>query len=500
MEIIVASEARAAEVVRGLQAKVDESQARIEEHQEHIDENVVEIGKAKQRREMLMEQAKKATKDRAKMIRNQSVNVDNLIKRYEKHNVELRGLQDREKASQKTMTADVQAAELDLESERKLLQQATDVVKASQSQETTAQKRWRDYKDHLDHSVQDLAMLIESMSLIGRDGDVIEPIAEIVRGHRRLVVAIAGDKPVKPDPELDALVGPIEEEDETLLGDTHEDIGEGWTRVTPAGGDKPYYVNTKLSKSQYSMPALGVKDVEEEETMVLVAPTEDLPGGVAAAAQSQLQSPPHEQSGAHEERRIVLPRQAGGFGLNLNDDGFVLTQEGQVEPAWELREGDKIVAVDGVSVSSRSDIGGLTRDPRKKQVELTIIPWHASGYAPAASRFSRNMATDEEERKFKLPAATEIIVNRRDVFRGVARSALDLGKLYASDVQQTGALVAEPDAEFTLPEADEKAFGRATGGISDLELVKTMGLRNSGLFQREGRNLGPPAWVDGARE
>ena len=44
MEIIVASEARAAEVVRGLQAKVDESQARIEEHQEHIDENLVEIG------------------------------------------------------------------------------------------------------------------------------------------------------------------------------------------------------------------------------------------------------------------------------------------------------------------------------------------------------------------------------------------------------------------------------------------------------------------------
>ena len=45
-----------------------------------------------------------------------------------------------------------------------------------------------------------------------------------------------------------------------------------------------------------------------------------------------------------------------------------------------------------------------------------------------------------------------------------------------------------------------KQIAQTTVGISDLELVKTMGLRNSGLFQREGRNLGPPAWVDGARE
>jgi len=477
------------------QQRLEASLQKIAEFQDDIDANNRETGKQKERRKVLNEQAKKASADRQKGLQSQSAQVKKVIDRYDRDNKDLRAFQEREKEKQKEIVAELEAANTHLADRRKDVKQAQDIVDDSKSKEGTAQKRFEEYTAHLDGVIQDLAELLETMALIGRDGDVIEPVAEIVRGHRRLMAAVAkaNGKEMDSDDELDDLVGPAEQEDEALLGDVHEDIGEGWVRIMPAGGGKPYYANIELSKSQYAMPRLRMHDAEddlEEKQMVLVPAVQvdgenDAGRGSVGDAVVPLQPPPHESSEAHEEHRIVLPKlKNGGFGLSINDEGYVVSQEDNTDPSCEVRPGTKITAVNGVAVADKLDIGEQFNKARK-QVELTVIPWHASGWAPASSKFSRVTEKDEDELKYKLPGHVKVMVERRDVFRGVARSALDLDDLYDGAPRPK-----DEKLTIKMPEHDRA-----------MVQVLHSSIANKPLFAPVPGELpeGPPNWVDGSR-
>ena len=221
--------------------------------------------------------------------------------------------------------------------------------------------------------------------------------------------------------------------------------------------------------------------------MILI-PAVAVPGDVPGAmdddgATNLLQAPPHEVSEAHEEHRIVLPRlKNGGFGLTINDQGYVLSQEDNTDPKCEVRPGTKITAVNGVPVADKLDIGEQFHKARK-QAELTVIPWHASGWAPASSKFSRVIQQEEDERKYKLKGHQKVMLERRDVFRGVARRALDLGHLY-------GGAPRPQDASLAVKMPDH-----------DRAMVKALHSSNKPLFAPAPGELppGPPNWVDGSR-
>eukprot|EP01043_Picozoa_sp_COSAG02_P059516 COSAG02_NODE_7603_length_2938_cov_3.353293_2_plen_490_part_00 len=483
-------EERLSKVAAGHQQKMDLSVQKIQEWQDDMDANAREIAKQKERKQVLDQQAKKASADRQKGLQSQSAQVRKGIARYERDNAELRGLQAREKEKQKIIAGELDAANQHFADRRKDVKQAQDIVDNSKSKESTAQKRFEEYNVHLDGVIQDLADLLETMALIGRDGDVIEPVAEIVRGHRRLMAAVAksNGKELESDDELDDLVGAAEPEDDALIGDVHEDIGEGWVRIIPADGGKPYYANTEQSKSQYAMPKLLMDDATENAEQMMLVPAVAVPGDVPGAMndggdQDVMQAPPHEVSEPHEEHRIVLPKlKNGGFGLSINEQGYVLSQEDNTDPQCEVRPGTKITAVNGVPVADKLDIGEQFNRARK-QVELTVIPWHASGWAPASSKFSRVTEKDEDERKYKLKGHQKVMLERRDVFRGVARSALDLGRLYGGAPRPQDESLA-----IKMPEHDRA-------------LVKALHSSHKPLFAPAPGELpeGPPNWVDGSR-
>jgi len=510
-----ADEERLSQIAAGHQQKLDVNVQEIAELQENIDANSRAIAKQQERKKVLDEQAKKASADRQKGLQSQSAQVKMAIGRYERHNKELRGLQQQQKEKQKPIAAELDAANHHLDDRRKDVKAAEDIVQSSKSDESTSQKRFEEYTAHLDGVIQDLAELLDTMSLHGRDGDVIEDVAAIMRGHRRLMAAVAkaNGKELDTDDELDELIGPVDQQDEALLGDVHEDIGEGWVRIMPAGGGKPYYANAALSRSQYAHPFVSTHEVPEEDEQMMLVPAVAVPGDVPGAMESDgasglTQPPPHELSKVHEEHRIVLPKVKDlTLRLDLDDDGYVKsTYIPDDKNAAEVRPGTKIVAVNGVAVANSLDIGTQIRlanqQVKETHVELTIIPWHASGWAPAASKFSRATKLNEDQRKYKLTGHQKVVLERRDVFRGVARSALDLGHLYSSAPARNTErpAVNVPEHKRDSPEV-QREIERAAQEASDRELAKFLQTKNKQLFARSPGDVleGPPNWVDGSR-
>jgi hypothetical protein len=127
-----------------------------------------------------------------------------------------------------------------------------------------------------------------------------------------------------------------------------------------------------------------------------------------------------------------------------------------LDPRCQIRLGSKIVEVNGIPVASMLDIGGLLRDTGR-EVELTVQPWNTTGSAPLSSKFTfGHVDTAMAEQAAHGPTSVQLAtVARKDAFRGVDRSTLDLdAQLY--DGPSVGAGIKPPSGYDPAAGHDDK--------------------------------------------